>query len=288
MDLVSVYRDAIAVAAGAPGALVNEEIRAATSSGWSRATTPEVNLRRIEAIFDGPRADAGVQRAGRLGTGVDDGGAARCPRGAVGEARDRRWSSCLALVLAGVRRCRRRDPATPRRRRPTPPAVRDADRRHLAPARQRAARARSSQPFYSQQLDWEACGSGNECATIEVPLDYDDPTGETIELALLKIPADGDARRARWWSTPAAPARPAPTTPRTPTSRSASRCATPSTSSASTRAAPAPAPPVDCLTDDELDDYIASRPGPGHPGRGQGATPAGSTTIGAGCVEPQR
>ena len=28
MDLVSVYRDAIAVAAGAPGELVNEEIRA--------------------------------------------------------------------------------------------------------------------------------------------------------------------------------------------------------------------------------------------------------------------
>ena len=50
------------------------------------------------------------------------------------------------------------------------------------------------QSFYDQELSWEACGSGNECATIEVPLDYDDPTGKTIELALLKNPADGDRK----------------------------------------------------------------------------------------------
>ena len=51
MDLVSVYRDAIAVATGAPGLLVNEEIRGDVEL-LARASTPEANLRRIAAIFE--------------------------------------------------------------------------------------------------------------------------------------------------------------------------------------------------------------------------------------------
>ncbi|MFT4262635.1 MAG: DNA polymerase III subunit delta' [Nocardioides sp.] len=50
MDLVSVYRDAIAVAAGVPTRLVNEEIRAEVES-LARVATPEANLVRIDAIF---------------------------------------------------------------------------------------------------------------------------------------------------------------------------------------------------------------------------------------------
>ena len=51
MDLVSVYRDAIAVAAGAAGPLVNEEIRGDVEL-LASASTPEANLRRISAIFE--------------------------------------------------------------------------------------------------------------------------------------------------------------------------------------------------------------------------------------------
>jgi pimeloyl-ACP methyl ester carboxylesterase len=43
--------------------------------------------------------------------------------------------------------------------------------------------------FYQQQPDWERCGSGNLCATINVPLDYSKPTGKTIELRARKVPA---------------------------------------------------------------------------------------------------
>ena len=52
MDLLSVYRDAIAVQTGAPGDLVNEELRAEIST-LARRSTPEQNLRRIDAIFAG-------------------------------------------------------------------------------------------------------------------------------------------------------------------------------------------------------------------------------------------
>src|SRR4051812_11354333 len=51
MDLVSVYRDAIALATGAPGALVNEDIRAEVER-LARTSTPELNLRRIAAVFE--------------------------------------------------------------------------------------------------------------------------------------------------------------------------------------------------------------------------------------------
>ncbi|HEU5042748.1 MAG TPA: DNA polymerase III subunit delta' [Nocardioidaceae bacterium] len=50
MDLLSVYRDTIAVQAGAPGELVNEEMRPKVEE-LARRTTPESNLRRIDAVF---------------------------------------------------------------------------------------------------------------------------------------------------------------------------------------------------------------------------------------------
>lgn len=51
MDLVSVYRDAIALASQAPGHLVNEEIRPDVEE-VVRTSTPELNLRRIAWVFE--------------------------------------------------------------------------------------------------------------------------------------------------------------------------------------------------------------------------------------------
>ncbi len=44
------------------------------------------------------------------------------------------------------------------------------------------------QIFYEQVPDWEPCAN-RHCARIEVPLDYADPGGTTIELALLRVDA---------------------------------------------------------------------------------------------------
>ncbi len=51
MDLVSVSRDAIALASRAPGQLVNEEIRPDVEE-VVRTSTPELNLRRIAWVFE--------------------------------------------------------------------------------------------------------------------------------------------------------------------------------------------------------------------------------------------
>jgi pimeloyl-ACP methyl ester carboxylesterase len=49
-----------------------------------------------------------------------------------------------------------------------------------------------------ESLKWSACTDSVaverrlECATITVPLDYDDPSGESIEVALIRLPARGE------------------------------------------------------------------------------------------------
>jgi pimeloyl-ACP methyl ester carboxylesterase len=48
--------------------------------------------------------------------------------------------------------------------------------------------------FYEQELDWEACGD-NDCAELEVPLDYAEPDGETITLEVLRVRARDKDRR---------------------------------------------------------------------------------------------
>ncbi len=47
--------------------------------------------------------------------------------------------------------------------------------------------------FYDQQVQWEPCEGGFECGTVEVPIDYDDPGGQSIALAVNRLPAGGDA-----------------------------------------------------------------------------------------------
>src|SRR5688500_4728493 len=45
------------------------------------------------------------------------------------------------------------------------------------------------------RLRWAPCGDGLECTTARVPLDYDRPSGATITLALIRLPASGPAPR---------------------------------------------------------------------------------------------
>ncbi len=47
--------------------------------------------------------------------------------------------------------------------------------------------------YYNQDLVWEACEGRFECATITVPLDYDNPAGATIEIAISKRSAEGES-----------------------------------------------------------------------------------------------
>jgi len=49
--------------------------------------------------------------------------------------------------------------------------------------------------YYSQRPDWEDCDDGFECARLDVPLDYADPGGETLTIAVNRRPARVPSRR---------------------------------------------------------------------------------------------
>lgn len=45
--------------------------------------------------------------------------------------------------------------------------------------------------FYDQEITWKSCGDA-QCTKITVPLDYDEPNGRTIDLAVSRMPATGE------------------------------------------------------------------------------------------------
>lgn len=49
--------------------------------------------------------------------------------------------------------------------------------------------------FYDQELSWEDCGTGDECASVWVPLDYADPDGQAITVQARLQPAADQANR---------------------------------------------------------------------------------------------
>ncbi|WP_026551942.1 alpha/beta hydrolase [Arthrobacter sp. H20] len=48
--------------------------------------------------------------------------------------------------------------------------------------------------FYTQEVDWELCEETFACATVEVPLDYGNPARDSIDIALIRSDATGDAQ----------------------------------------------------------------------------------------------
>jgi pimeloyl-ACP methyl ester carboxylesterase len=134
---------------------------------------------------------------------------------------------------------------------PPPPGATDAPRPEL-------------QWFYDQVLSWSPCRESYDCATLSVPLDYREPDGDTIDLALLRVPArDPEARVGSLVVNPGGPG--APGTDYATTGQFGSALTDhfdivgfdPRGTGASS--------PVDCLTDEQLDAYRAADPSPDTP-----------------------
>jgi len=52
------------------------------------------------------------------------------------------------------------------------------------------------QQFYEQELDWSECGPRHECTEMTVPMDYADPDGATVQIAVKVARATGESRGA--------------------------------------------------------------------------------------------
>jgi len=138
--------------------------------------------------------------------------------------------------------------------------------------------------FYGQALAWEACGT-NECARLEVPVDYAEPDGETFEVALLKVPAmDPDSRIGSLVVNPGGPGAPGT-----------------SYAAASGQVFRQPlrerydivgfdprgtgdSNPIDCLSDEDLNAFLAADPAPDTDAEAQEAV-SGLEEFFDGCVE---
>lgn len=59
--------------------------------------------------------------------------------------------------------------------------------------------------FYAQELAWEDCEDGFECARLTVPVDYEAPEGDTAELSVIRLPASGDDRQGSIVLNPGGP-----------------------------------------------------------------------------------
>jgi pimeloyl-ACP methyl ester carboxylesterase len=60
--------------------------------------------------------------------------------------------------------------------------------------------------YYGQQLDWSDCEPrGMQCTTVTAPVDWADPSGDNIELAVVRLATDGDNRLGSLLMNPGGP-----------------------------------------------------------------------------------
>ncbi len=141
--------------------------------------------------------------------------------------------------------------------------------------------------FYAQQLDWGPCDDPTqtdpiECATLRAPVDYAEPDASTIDLALLRVPASDDPI-ASMVVNPGGPGAPG---------TSYAAAATQVFGRALTAhldvvgfdpRGTGGSDPVDCLDDEQLDDYVAQDPDPDTVAEGAALEQAQRDFF-AGCV----
>ncbi|NYI99382.1 pimeloyl-ACP methyl ester carboxylesterase [Nocardioides thalensis] len=114
--------------------------------------------------------------------------------------------------------------------------------------------------FYSQEIAWESCGA-NECGTLEVPVSYQEPEGATIELALERTLATGD-RIGSLVVNPGGPGAPGTSVPESSEFYFAPDVLERYDVVGFDPRGTGDSAPIDCLSDSELDDYVAEDPGP--------------------------
>ncbi|QNN54679.1 alpha/beta hydrolase [Nocardioides mesophilus] len=117
--------------------------------------------------------------------------------------------------------------------------------------------------FYDQKLAWKGCEGGDQCATLRVPLDYADPAGRAITLSLLKVPArDQDRRVGSLVVNPGGPGGSGVDYAASATTYFGTELLNAFDVVGFDPRGVGRSTPVQCLSDAELDDFVASDPDP--------------------------
>lgn len=136
--------------------------------------------------------------------------------------------------------------------------------------------------FYTQKLSWKDCGE-SRCTTVEVPIDYEEPDGETLKLEVKVVPSKGDGGRSLFVN-PGGPGGEAQGFADYMTSQLGDEVLDSYDIVGVDPRGVGKSTPVDCLSDRELDEYAASEPDPDNPGEIEEYR-ALAVEFGNGCVE---
>jgi pimeloyl-ACP methyl ester carboxylesterase len=129
---------------------------------------------------------------------------------------------------------------------------------------------RTLDDFYNQKLSWTKCGS-DDCAKLEVPIDYQKPGDGSIELALERAGATGK-RIGSLVVNPGGPGAPGTTTVRDANLYFGSELRAAYDIVGFDPRGTGHSAPIDCLSDSELDAFIAADPDPDTPQEVQEST----------------
>ncbi|MFD0857169.1 alpha/beta hydrolase [Actinomadura adrarensis] len=69
------------------------------------------------------------------------------------------------------------------------------DNRSDAPTAPAQGTPQNTDAYYKQRLSWTNCGSGFQCATAKVPLDYSKPSNGQLSISLIRLPATNKNER---------------------------------------------------------------------------------------------
>lgn len=114
--------------------------------------------------------------------------------------------------------------------------------------------------FYTQDLAWAKCGS-NDCAELEVPIDYQKPDAGTMKIAVERAAATGD-RIGSLVVNPGGPGAPGTDMATQAESYFDQRLLSAYDIIGFDPRGTGDSSPVDCLSDSEMDAYIAQDPAP--------------------------
>ncbi len=140
--------------------------------------------------------------------------------------------------------------------------------------------------FVDQELDWQPCPKDTEhdCAKLTVPLDYSQPGGRTIQLALLRVPArKADQKVGALVVNPGGPGAPGTSYAAAGASVFGKRLLDHFDLVGFDPRGTGDSAPVDCLSDVALDAYLAEDPDPETPAE-RAQFRQSELTFGSGCV----
>ncbi|HEU4489485.1 MAG TPA: alpha/beta fold hydrolase, partial [Jiangellales bacterium] len=138
--------------------------------------------------------------------------------------------------------------------------------------------------FYEQRVVWEPCDEDFQCTVLRVPLDYDRPEGEVIDIAVLRAPATGGDRLGSLVVNPGGPGASGLDYVRGAHAVVSGAVRDRYDVVGFDPRGVGESTPVDCLGDDELDDFVASDASPDDEAE-IAEIRAQSEALGAGCLE---